>query len=276
MTDHTKGLADIVRRLVSKYDATWPIESIDTLVDAGRQVLAAYDAAQGTPQAVPNTNSMEPIVYHLDDGKEARGMRVGPSVVEGESMLVVDLTFGDGPSVIGKDGWFQRGYVECYGGLVPESASEGTEPGQWSYGVLKCNREIDAAQAQKPVLASRNDLLREFAERFTLDGDYLRCRECNRPQIASRESEEFVHAASCKLSVSGGRPWVELQAILVQPAAAQASPAPTDAEIEAAVKELVGAERAHALWDLPASRRTADMLRTNLLALIARLRGGAR
>ena len=91
---------------------------------------------------------MNPIIYHLDDGKMARGIYVGPSAFPGDASLILDLTFGDGPSVVGKDGWFGRGYVEAYGGLVPESASEGTEPGQWEYGVLKCAAELDAYAAK--------------------------------------------------------------------------------------------------------------------------------
>ncbi len=85
---------------------------------------------------------VRPIILHLEDGKVARGVRIGPSVVPGDSSLVVDLTFGDGPSVVDRPEWWGGGYVEAYGGLVPESASEGTMPGQWEYAVVKCHEEL--------------------------------------------------------------------------------------------------------------------------------------
>lgn len=78
----------------------------------------------------------DPVLYWLEDGKFARAMRVG-SGPNNSSILVVDLTTGDGPTVVGKPDWFAAGYVAAYGGLVPECADEGTEPGQWSYGVAK-------------------------------------------------------------------------------------------------------------------------------------------
>ena len=62
-----------------------------------------------------------------------------------------------------------------------------------------------------------NELLLEFADRFRLDGDLLRCVECNRGIVASRMEEDFVHAAGCKLRTIGGRPWTLLQAILCGP-----------------------------------------------------------
>lgn len=67
-------------------------------------------------------------------------------------------------------------------------------------------------------MADRNRMLLEFATRFRLDGDLLRCFACKRGIVASREDEDFIHAADCKLRVIGGRPWSELQAILAQPA----------------------------------------------------------
>ena len=220
MTDTIKALADAAREVLrQRTENIGHVGGILTLDQAVNlflalsemeEALAAYDAAHAQPKAVPGTNSLEPIVYHLEDGKLARGMRIGRSAVSGESTIVVDLTFGDGPSVIGRDDWFQRGYVECYGGLVPETASEGTEPGQWSYGVLKCNREIDAAQAQ---------------------------------------------------------------------------PAPTEAEIESAVVEFGSAKfwQGEAMWSPTDITEDGELLdrrsleaKANLLFLIARLRGGAR
>lgn len=62
-----------------------------------------------------------------------------------------------------------------------------------------------------------NEMLLEFAGRFRLDGDLLRCIDCNRGIVASRMDEEFVHAPSCKSRTTGGRPWAELQGILAGP-----------------------------------------------------------
>ncbi len=91
---------------------------------------------------VPDAGKMVPVLYWLEDGKFARAMLVG------KDLLVVDLTFGDGPSVVGKPEWFDAGYVAAYGGLVPESATQGKEPGQWDYGV---------ASIAKPAAAVPDD-----------------------------------------------------------------------------------------------------------------------
>lgn len=61
----------------------------------------------------------------------------------------------------------------------------------------------------------RNKMLLDFASDWTLDGDLLRCRECERAQIASRQDEDFVHRSDCKKLRIGGRPWTVLQAILL-------------------------------------------------------------
>ncbi len=61
----------------------------------------------------------------------------------------------------------------------------------------------------------RNKMLLDFASDWTLDGDLLRCRECERAQIASRQDEDFVHRNDCKKLRIGGRPWTVLQAILL-------------------------------------------------------------
>ncbi len=90
----------------------------------------------------PDAGKMVPVLYWLEDGKFARAMLVG------KDLLVVDLTFGDGPSVVGKPDWFLAGYVAAYGGLVPESATRGKEPGQWDYGV---------ASIAKPAAAVPDD-----------------------------------------------------------------------------------------------------------------------
>ena len=236
------------------------------VVPAIDKALAAYDAAQAAPQAAPGTNSLEPIVYHLDDGKLARGMRIGRSVVAGESTIVVDLTFGDGPSVIGKDGWFQRGYVECYGGLVPESASEGTEPGQWSYGVLKCNREIDTAQAQP----APSDATTPPTDDYDALGHAMEILG----RCVTKYSCEQAQAVAKVL-----RQWRDKWALAVD-SIPVAQPAPTDAEIREAIRRYGLAEfqfgKGAPVDDVVERHAEQKASLANLLALIARLRGGAR
>lgn len=61
----------------------------------------------------------------------------------------------------------------------------------------------------------RNKMLLDFASDWTIDGDLLRCRDCKRAQIASRQDEDFVHRSDCKKLRIGGRPWTVLQAILL-------------------------------------------------------------
>lgn len=61
----------------------------------------------------------------------------------------------------------------------------------------------------------RNKMLLDFASDWTLDGDLLRCRDCKRAQIASRQDEDFVHRSDCKKLRISGRPWSVLQAILL-------------------------------------------------------------
>lgn len=60
-----------------------------------------------------------------------------------------------------------------------------------------------------------NDLLLDFAQRWKLDGDYLRCRKCNRPHIASKADMPFSHMAGCKLEEKATQhPWLILRDIL--------------------------------------------------------------
>lgn len=50
-----------------------------------------------------------------------------------------------------------------------------------------------------------------FYMRWEADGDYLRCRKCKRPQIASYAEKGFPHAAGCKaVGNVEQRPWLAL------------------------------------------------------------------
>ena len=58
----------------------------------------------------------------------------------------------------------------------------------------------------------------DFFRRWKSDGDYLRCVECKRPQLASYAYLEFPHAAGCKAEGRGEKhPWATL-ASLIAPA----------------------------------------------------------
>lgn len=60
-----------------------------------------------------------------------------------------------------------------------------------------------------------NNLLLEFSNHWKLDGDYLRCRKCNRPHIASMAHMPFSHMSGCKLeSKATQHPWLRLRDIL--------------------------------------------------------------
>ena len=52
------------------------------------------------------------------------------------------------------------------------------------------------------------DALNRFADHWKLDGDYLRCNKCKRPQQVSWALHPFPHASGCKLtSVAASDPW---------------------------------------------------------------------
>ena len=74
------------------------------------------------------------------------------------------------------------------------------------------------ANPQKPLPATArtamNDSLCDFGTRWELDGDYLRCRKCKRPHIASRGLEAFTHAAGCKNIGGESHPWKALLGLL--------------------------------------------------------------
>ena len=54
------------------------------------------------------------------------------------------------------------------------------------------------------------DPLIDFASRWYLDGDYLRCRLCHRPQIIGCGDQDFPHVAGCKGEESERNPWKTL------------------------------------------------------------------
>lgn len=65
------------------------------------------------------------------------------------------------------------------------------------------------------AIAEANGKLSSFSMRWELDGDYMRCRICQRPQLTSYARYPFPHVAGCK----GGQgreahPWITLLQLL--------------------------------------------------------------
>jgi hypothetical protein len=56
------------------------------------------------------------------------------------------------------------------------------------------------------VAIDRNPL-NDFADRWALDGDLIRCRRCNRGQHTSWAHHDFQHAAGCRNEQAEGDPW---------------------------------------------------------------------
>ncbi|MBH1853063.1 hypothetical protein I5V61_12385 [Stenotrophomonas maltophilia] len=58
-------------------------------------------------------------------------------------------------------------------------------------------------------LYEANAALCEFAGRWNMDGDYIRCRKCDRAQLTNYAHFQFQHARDCAVaSTSDPHPWV--------------------------------------------------------------------
>jgi hypothetical protein len=62
-----------------------------------------------------------------------------------------------------------------------------------------------------------------FADRWQIDGDWIRCRRCKRPQQVSRALHDFSHMAGCSNEGAEAQPWKSL-AGLIQAQIAHAKP----------------------------------------------------
>lgn len=134
------------------------------------------------------SNDISPVIYHLDDGKILRGLRIGDG--PGKSSQLVLLLIGDGSeSVIGKPDWFNSGYVAAYGGLVPECADEGTEPGQWIYAVA--TMPAPAAPVTDADIEAAIDEYRDAVER----GEYRQTPRANLKTLIARRVQQAATAA---------------------------------------------------------------------------------
>ncbi|MGE6916717.1 hypothetical protein [Achromobacter kerstersii] len=92
---------------------------------------------------------------------------------------------------------------------------------------------LDALDAQQARYRMNNALC-GFSMRWNLDGDYMRCRKCKRPHIASAMEVEFNHADGCKaegkVETHPWRTFVELLAPLT------GHPAPTTVDGQDALR----------------------------------------
>jgi hypothetical protein len=58
---------------------------------------------------------------------------------------------------------------------------------------------------------NQNKILNDLARFYEVDGDYMRCRACNRPQIVNRCYSDFPHGAGCSnAGAAPGNPWIIL------------------------------------------------------------------
>lgn len=103
-----------------------------------------------------------------------------------------------------------RRAVTCMDGMLRN--------GEW-YEAQKIRDELDAATrpgvSDSETIYRMNHALCDFAVRWVLDGDYLRCKKCKRPHIASAIDRPFEHAEGCKLAATAEEfPWQSLLRIL--------------------------------------------------------------
>lgn len=79
-----------------------------------------------------NPQQWFPVRYHLDDGRWTRGVCIGV-IPDLGAVLLIDLRRQDGRwhEEADKADWFDVVYADFWDGLVPECATEGSEPGQW-------------------------------------------------------------------------------------------------------------------------------------------------
>ncbi len=65
------------------------------------------------------------------------------------------------------------------------------------------------------TIAEANGKLCSFSMRWELDGDYMRCRICRRPQLTSYARYPFPHDDGCKAAqVHEAHPWIAFVQLL--------------------------------------------------------------
>jgi hypothetical protein len=75
------------------------------------------------------TVDVRPVLYCLENGERAAAVLI--EEFHGNQSLIVNLSIEPGSKYVGLDGWFSADFVRAWQGMVPETCSKGTEPGQW-------------------------------------------------------------------------------------------------------------------------------------------------
>lgn len=57
--------------------------------------------------------------------------------------------------------------------------------------------------------------LNDFADRWEVDGDCIRCRSCNRPQQVSWMHHDFSHVSGCRNADAERNPWKTLGGLII-------------------------------------------------------------
>jgi len=79
----------------------------------------------------------------------------------------------------------------------------------------ECSVDGRGIEPDREALSLMNGSLCKFGMNWLLDGDYLRCRVCKRPQIASCAHLDFPHASDCKCADDvENHPWLTLIGLL--------------------------------------------------------------
>ncbi|MDT3556326.1 hypothetical protein ROV95_09335 [Stenotrophomonas maltophilia group sp. msm1] len=68
---------------------------------------------------------------------------------------------------------------------------------------------------ESEAVSAANGELCAFSSRWELDGDYMRCRICQRPQLTSYARYPFPHVDGCKGAQSHeAHPWITFVQLL--------------------------------------------------------------
>lgn len=91
------------------------------------------------------------------------------------------------------------------------------------------NKPTEQGISPEEQHAMNNSLL-DFARRWKLDGDYLRCLKCNAPHLAGYHDKPMIHNPGCVAAAKAEtHPWQTLAALL-RPVTARLSVIDGDAE----------------------------------------------
>lgn len=89
-------------------------------------------------------------------------------------------------------------------------------------------------------MTANNHALCSFGHRWKIDGDYIRCGTCDRPQITSYANHDFPHADFCREKdspIMERRPWLTYAELLSPIIRATAAPVVVEEDDIAKVEE---------------------------------------